>query len=139
MYLDPTSRSKAVEGLLEDDRVVIESRIHQPQEDEIKWVGKNPLVELAVLLDEHAIVGGIDWLDEAEIGADDLRFRMLSGKLACPDSRTCSYVQDPSWCSNRSFVELAPVIELENPVLEIKPVLLGLEIIRRTSKPDRSH
>lgn len=127
MYLHPAPRGEAVEGLLQDRVVVVESRIHQPHEDEVERVGEYPLIMLAVLLYENAIIGGIGRLDQAEIGPDDLRFRVLSRELAGPDSCTCSNVQNLSWRSNRSFIKLAPVVELENSVLEIKPVLLGLE------------
>lgn len=126
MDLQPAARAEAIKGLLEDGEMVVERGIHQAHEYQIEGVGENPLVVLAVLLDERAVTRGIDWLDKAEVGSDDLRVGVLTGKLAGPDSCAGTDIQDLAWSSNRSFAKLAPVIELENPVLEIQPVLLGL-------------
>lgn len=59
---------------------------------------------LAVFFDEDAVIGGIGWLNETQIGPDDLSFWVLSGELAGPDSRTCANVQNFSWGSNWCFV-----------------------------------
>lgn len=104
MYLVPAPGFETVERFLQDCEVIVESRVHQPHKDEIEGVREDPFVVLAILLYEDTVIWGIGWLDEAQIGTDDLGVRVLSGELAGPDSGACSNVQNLLWGLDWCFV-----------------------------------
>lgn len=109
MDLDPTPWLEVLERFLENREVVVERGIHEAHKDKIKGLREDPVVALAVLLNEGAVTWGIERLDQTEIGPDDLRFRMLSGELAGPDTRAGANVQNLPRSNNGGFVQLAPV------------------------------
>lgn len=107
-----------------------EALTHTPV-DIIEQITKPPLVTLAILSHEEKIVRLVARsLNDTDVCPHHVRGRVLSSELLCPNTGTCSDVEDVRrivyWCKIQSAIEHY----LECMVLKIQSVLF-VPIIRK--------
>jgi hypothetical protein len=93
--------------------------------DVVECVVENPLV-FGIVDFEPAVRWHIFWLYRAEIGPQDICFRMLLCKLDGPDACPRTDIQDPIRLLDGGQVELAIKYPQRDGVLQVQPILLLL-------------
>jgi hypothetical protein len=79
-----------LEALLEESRPVFECAFQSTAVNEVKLVSESPGV-FGVIDLEFDVWWNILWLDWAKINTENLCFRVLIGKVDCPDPSPASF------------------------------------------------